>query len=310
MWGKGPGIIPKQELDNFCVGQTLKHLELPAKRILGAIAASEGQTTITTECIHAVSRVSGAALDSGLYELECAGLISVAVDEQTGLITYSVMAMAVEPARHLSRREKWEQEFARGLNDFLQKDHGSPAADPLVRFLLDFNPAKLKDMNPEEITELGRRVERANSRPHAHKMQLLALAAECERHMGNIITSDDLYRIVADEILRSGLATEERNQRILLEAATVAKMRSQTPQQLARAIQYLQAIEKEHLHSLRVLGTLVELSAHIGDEINYKRYRERVSRLRDKERSRFSESQIDSLEEALRRAEAIVNQHA
>ena len=308
LWNKGPGIIPKQELDNFCVGQTLKHLEPAAKRVLGAIATSEGQTTITTECIQAVSRVSGAALDSALYELECAGLISVAVDEQTGLITYSVMGMASEPSRHMSRRERWEQEFVRGLNEFLQKDRGSQPPDPLIRSLLDFNPARLMTMNHEEIRELERRVERANSRPHSYRLHLQALAAECERHLGNTITSDDLYRSVADEIIQSGQATEERNQRILLEAATVAKTRSQAPQQLDRAIHYLQAIEKEHLHPLRVLGTLVELSALKGDRAGYGKFRERVVRLRDKERSRFSESQINSLDEALRRAETIMDQ--
>ena len=296
LWASGPGKIPGDEIEAFCVGQTLQTITQTALKVLAAVAATEGQVDLGPDCVERVSAVSGAALEDALYELESAGLISSSVNDETGQVFYSMVPLATVPAREIARKYHWEEEFARGLRSFVAPVGRGPAPDPLIRDLLEFDPRTLQRMQPEEIADLKRRVE--------------ALAAECERHSHNIITADELYKEAADGIVALGVAkTNERYAKILLEAATVAKMRSQTPQQLQRAISYLNVIQTLPFASLRVLGTLVELCALAGDQKNYEEFLRRVTSLKSKETGRFSPSQINALDEALARAKTAMSHH-
>ena len=309
LWDSGPGIVNRDEVEAFCVGHTLQNVPLSAHKVLAAVGATEGQVEVTPDCLSRVSGVTGAALEGALYELESAGMISPSVNGETGQVTYSLVPLAVEPTRDLTRKNHWESELVRKLREFTHATQVSPRPDPLIRDLLLFNPAKLRDMKPEEISELKRRVERANQRTHPYRLELSALAAECERHSKNIITADDLYRDVADQVVASGRALkEERMAMILLEAATVAKIRSDAEPQIRRAIGYLQSIETTSFNPLRVLGTLTELHAIIRDSERYERYRKRVMKFKNDHPDRVSSFQISALEEALLRASSFMNQ--
>jgi hypothetical protein len=142
---------------------------------------------------------------------------------------------------------------------------------------------------------------------HSYRVQLLALAAECERHSNLIITADDHYKEAAELILAGPRPISQKYSKILLEAATVAKFRSQTEPQLRRAIKYLEAITDVEFAPLRILGMLVEFSARVGDENSYRHYRERVQARREDNTGRFSVNQLHALDEALDRADSVMN---
>jgi len=165
-------------------------------------------------------------------------------------------------------------------------------------------------MTREEVAAFERRVDRALPRcPAQLKVTLTALKAECQRHCGNLISADELYEKCAEEILRAGTAKDnERHAKILLEAATVAKFRSPSGPQIKRAIGYLETIQETHFAPLRVLGTLAELHAMLGNRMEYEKYRKRVHHLRDSHPGRFSPSQLSALDEALERAKACLEQ--
>jgi hypothetical protein len=76
-----------------------------------------------------------------------------------------------------------------------------------------------------------------------------------------------------------------------------------TEEQIERAIGYFKAIENTTFYSLRILGSLVELNARIGRRDRYAEYLKRVTYLKNKEASRFSQAQTHGLEEALSRAQ-------
>lgn len=69
--------------------------------------------------------------------------------------------------------------------------------------------------------------------------------------------------------------------RILLEAATVAKLRLPSEPQIRRAITYLEAILHSDMAPVRVLGTLAEMYAIVGNKSKYDEYRERAIAYRD-----------------------------
>jgi lipopolysaccharide biosynthesis regulator YciM len=91
------------------------------------------------------------------------------------------------------------------------------------------------------------------------------------------------------------------NVRVLLEAATVAKMRAQTEPQLKRALSYLTAIESRPEFPLRVLGTMIECYALLGDRDNYSKYLTLVTDYRESHDD-LRDSHLDALDEALDRA--------
>src|SRR6185437_8462945 len=211
IWLRGPGKIPRDDIETFCVGHTLQTISRSALKVVAAIAATEEQVELTPHCLERVSGTAGAALEGALYELESAGLISSSVNDESGQVVFSMVPLATVAAREIARKYHWEEEFARGLREFTVSFGPTQVPDPLIRDLIDFDPRTLKRMGIDEIDDLRRRVERANKRQHTHRVELKALAAECERHSHNIITADDLYKDAADEIVASGAAkTNER----------------------------------------------------------------------------------------------------
>jgi hypothetical protein len=88
---------------------------------------------------------------------------------------------------------------------------------------------------------------------------------------------------------------------VLLEAATVAKARGQTAQQLRRAIVYLEAIHQTDFAPHRVLGMLSEFSAVVGDLSAYREYRRRAEAYAKSHKNRLTQSQLE--EDALHRAD-------
>lgn len=309
LWDKGPVNLPRDEVESFCVGQTLSALAREAQMLVCAAAIAHGRIDVDAELLGAISEVSAAHIDDHLYELETAGLIQVRVSDETGRITYSVSPLAMGPARELARRNHWEQDLARGLRESTQATSSEPASpNPLVRDLLEFDGRNLIRMERSEIRDIEQRIDRANARPHPYTLELFALKAECNRHSGNIVTADDLYRTAADQLLHDQRTKDPRAQRILLEAATVAKAALRTEAQLRRAIRYLEAIEQSDFNLLRVLGTLAELHALLGEGEAFKAYASRARNLLDQDRTRFSISQVNGLEDGLHRGEDALRQ--
>ncbi len=307
-WSKTPKVVPRAEVESFCIGHTLQSLSFSAQKVLAGIADTQDQIDVTPECLERVSRVVNTELEVALDDLESAGLISVALDDRTGLITYTTLPLANEPARELARKNDWERGFSRGFKEYIEAKEETPTADPLVRYLVQFDPGSVRNLTPDEILELKKRIDRALERPHAFRIPLLALAAECERHSDHIITADDYYKEAAELILAGRKPIDQKSSKVLLEAATVAKFRSSTEPQLRRAISYLASITDIEFAPLRILGMMVEFSARIGDEVAYKEYLDRLAKFRQNEGvGRFSPSQIAALDEALARAANAIN---
>ncbi len=291
-------------MESFCVGHTLQNLSAKTLRILAACASSERHATLSPACIKAISGVSGFTLEKSLYDLECAGLLSSNVNEETGQVVYSVAPIAVAPGQDIARHNNWEREFTFNLKKFVASQDASLLDDPLLRDLIEFNPQRLREMLPQEIRDIQERAERVRTRAETYEAELLALEADCERHLNNPITADRLYEQAASIAIKSGkVEVNKRYQRLLLEAATVAKHCGPAKTQLRRAIGYLEAIQKTQFNPLRVLGTLVEYSAIIGDKERYSKYLERVKREKARLEYRSSFDQILALEEALDRAQ-------
>ena len=303
-WKRGPEGARRDDLESFCVAHTLSNLPDPALRVLGAMVAVKEQTEPSVRCLSQTSVVTGAALDQSLFELESAGLLSARVNDETGLVTYILAPLAEVPARDLARKRGWEPGYIANLNKYMTQAAVSFPDDPLIRDLVDFDPRALRGMSREDIVQLEARVDRALPRAsNQHSIYLRSLKAECERHMNNLISADELYQKCADEVLK--LPARTRNSRlagILLEAATVARARSHSESQIRRAIAYLEAIQQTSYFSLRVLGMLTEFSAMVHDRAGYEKYQRRVTNLRDSDPGRFSQSQLAALAEALHRA--------
>ena len=96
------------------------------------------------------------------------------------------------------------------------------------------------------------------------------------------------------------MVTQSERARILLEAATVAKVRTQTDPQLRRAVQYLEAIRETEFSPMRVLGTLTEFYAMLGDVAKYQQYASRAAKYEEENPHERS----DNLDDALIRAKA------
>ena len=76
---------------------------------------------------------------------------------------------------------------------------------------------------------------------------------------------------------------------------------SQTELQIRRAISYLEAIQHTDFAPLRVLGTLTEMYAIIGDRNSYEKYRQRVHGYVEAHTT-INDLHLDAVEEALERA--------
>jgi hypothetical protein len=302
LWETGISVADKRELETFCVAHTLGNLDGDTQKILGSILAISDIADPTPVCIQQTSGVPESTVETGLWELECSGLVCAGTDED-GVTTYTVAPLAEKPASELARNRGWEVEYVQNLRSFVRKQGDSPPESPLVRDLLKIEPRRIQDYTREEMSELDKRIERALPKAsQRHALKLKWLRAECERHLENLVTADDFYRQCADAVMprEQLLVTESERARILLEAATVAKMRAQTDPQLRRAIQYLEAIHDTEFSPMRVIGMLTEFYAMLGDVTNYQHYASRAEKC-DQDNP-YERS--DNLHDALMRAKA------
>jgi hypothetical protein len=305
IWSKGIGDVDIRELEVFCVAHTLGSLGEQPQQILGAILAIEGVAIPTEECIQGTSGMSESIVEIGLWELECAGMV-YAVADQDGLVTYSVAPLAERPAAELAMKNGWEAAYVQNLRTYVRLRRDAPPDSPLVRDLLKLTPRSIQDYTLEEKQELIARIDRALPRcPDKYALKLKWLKAECLRHLDSLISSDELYRECAEVILKRGPieANDSDKILILLEAATVAKARAQTEPQIRRAISYLEAIQDNEIVPLRVLGTLTELYAILGDVPNYEKFLSRVTSYRDSQ-PYIRDTHLIALDEALARAKS------
>ncbi len=300
-WDRGPVRLPTEELEAFCVAHTLRNLSQDAIDVLASIAASQDQIDVDTPCIVAVSAKRPDLVDMALYELESAGLITVAVDPDSGRSTYGVVQLAIGPIRDLMRKEAMEARLASRLRAHIQRPPLAKA-EPLVRYLIDINPASVRLMEPPDIRELLERIERARKAAGAFDLELLHLQAECERRLERPITADELYGRAAERVLQNPeLIRNERFQQLLLEAATVA-IGGGSQAQMRRAVRYLEALPDHWISPLRVPGLLAIAYAHLGDVENCRQYCE-ILRERLDEDGGYTEHQREQAEAALSRVD-------
>lgn len=303
IWTTGVGNVDVRELETFCVAHTLGHLDLETLRVLGAILAIEGVSDANEACILTTSGLPQSTVEQSIWELECSGMIHSVTDED-GITTFSVAPMAERPAAELARNRGWEGEYVQNLRLYVSLHRDAPPESPLVRDLINQECRRIPYFSREEKQELVARIDRALPRcPDKYKTKLKWLKAECHRHLDLPVSADDLYRDCADSILVEGPIknTDVEKIRILMEAATVAKARAQTESQIRRAISYLHALEHTEFAHLRVLGTLTEYYAILGDRANYEKYLRLVTSYRDSS-SYISTSHFGALEDALERA--------
>jgi len=308
LWDTGISVSDKRELETFCVAHTLGNLDRDTQKILGALLAISDTAEPTPLCIQKTSGVAESSIETGLWELECSGLVYAGTDED-GVTTYTVAPLAEKPASELARNQGWEAEYVQNLRSFVRQQADNPPESPLVRDLLKIEPRRIQDYTREEITELDRRIQAALPKAsQSHAVKLKWLRAECERHLENLVTADDLYRQCADAVMpqAQSLVTEFERARILLESATVAKMRAQTDPQLRRAIQYLEAIRDTEFSPMRVIGMLTEFYAMLGEMTKYQYY----ASIAEKYEQENPYERSDNLDDALVRAKAHIERRS
>ena len=275
LWTEGIHVLDKRDLENFCVAHTLGNLEKETQKVLGAIVAISDTTASVDECIQKTSGVNESVLEQALWELECAGLIFANTDLD-GITNFSVAPLAERPASELARKEGWEGEYVHNLRSFVRGQDNTPPESPLVRDLLKFEPHRIQLLSKDEKNELITRIERTLTKTTQwYAVKLKWLRAECERHLENLVTADELYRECAESVLDDKKATSVSSidrAKILLEAATVAKLRAATEQQFRRGVQYLEAIGDPEFAPKRVLGMLTEFYAILGEKEKYQHY--------------------------------------
>ncbi|MGB6483619.1 MAG: RNA-binding domain-containing protein [Candidatus Acidiferrales bacterium] len=309
-WDAGIGTADVRELETFCVAHTLNSIDTQTRRLLGAIFAIQNVTDATEGCIHHTSGLPESAIERGLWELECSGMIYGITDED-GMTTYSVAPMVERPVSDLARKNGWEGAYVQNLRSYVRQQRDVPDS-PLVGTLLKLDPRRIRDYSREEKLELTSRVDRALQRcPEKYSLKLKQLKAECLRHLDSLVSADDLYRDCAEAVLAEGTTAklDLDKIRILLEAATVAKVRALTPSQLQRAIRYLQAIQETDAYPLRVFGMLTEMYALLGDQAKHDEYRRRAKEYCQLHPD-LPDHYVGSLEEAIARAKAHLEKHS
>jgi hypothetical protein len=301
VWDTGIASDKQSELEAFCVAHTLGSLDQDAQKLLGAILAISDTAESTAACIQQTSGIADHVVEVGLWELECSGLILAGTDQE-GVTTYTVAPLAETPASELSRKLGWESEFVHNLRFFVRKKIDNPES-PLVRDLLKIEPRRIQEYTRDELIELDKRIARGLDKSSPRQaIKLNWIRAECQRHLENLVTADDLYRTCAENVVAADqmFVTQAERSRILLEAATVARLRAQSEPQLRRAIQYLSGIQQSEVAPMRVLGMLTEFHAILGDANEYKLFAAQATKY--KEEHQYINS--DSLDDALARAEA------
>jgi hypothetical protein len=268
----------KADLEAFCVAHTLGNLEKTTQKVLGAVWAVKDIGDNTLECIAETSGVSSSLMEPALWDLECSGLIVAGTNEE-GLTTYALTQLALGPVEDLVRKESWEGDYVKNLRSFVRQHFGQPSESPLLLSLVKIEPREIQAYTKDEKLDLIARIGRVTGKVSGqHAVRLKWLQAECHRHLGNIISSDDIYHEIADSVVPpdQGAVSATDRVRLLLEAATVAKTRVQTPVQLSRAARYLGPIESIDSARARALGMLTEIYAMLGDRLEYERYVKRV----------------------------------
>jgi hypothetical protein len=305
LWDNEPKNLDMRQLEDFCVAHTLGSVSTSTQKVLGALIAISGVIETNSHCIGSTSGVPESSIEPALWELECAGLISSSVSEETGTVTYVVAPMTIRPAGDLARKKGWEGEYTANLKEYIRSVKRAAPESPLIRDLLNIEPRKVQEFTESELEELDSRIDRAIPRCPQHLLlQLKVLKAECQRHLRNPVSADDLYRSCADEILSNAFTNADTFRiRVLLEAATVAKIRAQTEPQLARAIRYLKVVEQSDVAAPRVLGMLTEFYALVGDVDAYETYRKKAEVYLRDHSSEFE----GGLEDALDRARGQIN---
>jgi hypothetical protein len=262
------------------VAHTLQHLSEAAVKALAGSAVIQSSGAVTLDCLGRVVGLDCKKLELALHELECSGLMNVAVDQDSGTVTYSVAQMAVVPTRELARKRGWEASYTDNLKRFLRERGGDPPRDSLLRELLEIKPQGIRAMLDYEKQDLLQQLNRVRNRFPAYDIELAHLEAELHRQLGNLTTADDLYGQAADKVLKTPEKLgKERYQALLLEAATVAKQAGATTQRLNRAVGYLEKILNYQTGALRVSGMLAEFSGILGEGAKFNKYAERVRRL-------------------------------
>lgn len=307
LWSRGVQRIDREQLEEFCVAHTLNALSREAQKTLGAVLALQGVTDVTTESVAVTAGLPTAAVEQALYDLECSGLVSVYSTDPPGDFVYQLSPLANAPAAGLARKEGWEREYVQNLRTMTRAIAREQPLDPLVSELMVYPLSRIKPLIPAERADLQARVRRSLARcPEDRKYALYALEAECERHAGNPVTADDLYKKSAEQILAQGTVDgdDTKKIRILLEAATVAKARAQSPAQMTRAISYLKAIEHSNIAPQRVLGMLMEFSAILRRKEDYRAYRARAMEyVQAHADERTGGQQLQQLRDAIARAD-------
>ncbi|MGB9404318.1 MAG: RNA-binding domain-containing protein [Candidatus Acidiferrales bacterium] len=304
-WASGVGRTEIRDLESFCVAHTLGNLDVDTQRVLGAILAIGGVADGTEECIQSTSGLPESAVAQCLWELECSGMIYAATGEN-GRTTFSVAPLAQNPAAELSLKYRWEGDFVHNLSAYQRSHSEVPPDSPLLRQLVALEPRKVQDYTTEQKDGLIARIDRALPRcPEKFRLKLKWLKAECLRHLESLVSADGLYEECAETILAQGPPRSEdrENARLLLEAATVAKARSQTETHLRRAASYLEAIQDFDVGTPRVLGMLTEIYALLGDAASYAKFRERALSYHQANKE-LPALLLDPLDDALERARA------
>lgn len=303
-WDAGIGGTELREIEEFCVAHTLGNIDSHTQRMLGAILAIQGVTEATEDCIQRTSGLPDSAIERSLWELECSGM-AFAITDEDGMTTYSVAPMVEGPVSELARKNGWEGSYVQNLRSYVRQQRDVPDS-PLVRTLLKLDPRRIQDYTREEKLEIISRVDRALPRcPDKYALRLKQLKAESFRHLDSLVSADDMYKECAEAVLAEGTTgkMDLDKVRILLEAATVAKVRALTPPQLQRAIRYLEAIRETDSYPLRVFGMLAEMSAFIGDEVKHDEYRRRAVEY-CQSHPEVPDHYVASLDEALTRAKS------
>jgi hypothetical protein len=305
VWDTGIGETDIRALESFCVAHTLGHMDANTQKVLGAVIATAGAADATAECIRHTSGIAESIVERSLWDLECAGLVFAGTDDD-GLTIYSVAPLVERPGADLARNNFWEATYVQNLRSFVRLHQDAPPHSPLVRDLLQMEPRRIQSYTDAEKRELAIRIDRAMKQcPDRYQLKLLWLKAECQRHLGSLVTADKHYKECADIILREGQITsgDVEKIRILIEAATVAKS-VPTESQLKRAVRYLRAVEETDVAPLRVFGTMTELFALLGEKKNYTEYLSRATEYRDAHSAELSDSILNALEDALERAKS------
>jgi hypothetical protein len=305
VWDTGIGDTDIRALESFCVAHTLGSLDGSTRKVLGAVIATVGAADATPECVRHTSGLGESIVERSLWDLECAGLVFAGTDDD-GLTIYSVAPLAERPGADLARANGWEADYVQNLRSFVRLHQDAPPDSSLLRDLLGMEPRRIQDYTDDEKRELELRIDRAmNQCPDRYKLKLFWLKAECQRHLGSLVTADKHYKEACDLILRDGKisSSDVEKIRILIEAATVAKS-VPTPSQLKRAVSYLQAVEETDVAPLRVLGMMTEIFALMGDKNKYGEYLSRVTKYRDAHSAELSDSILHALDDALGRAKA------